>query len=544
MPRGWFYSQLVAPARAGLGFATVEPGGLAEEKPAEIADVELADGAIEGGSSQRSGPRLLERARSLLFGAIAVSLLLWVALYNGYPTVYPDTASYVYTGAFGIPLFPFRSPGYGVFAMVTSLGAGLWFTVIAQGIIVVFALYELCKHSIGGDPAFRDYSLLGIVGFLAAVSSLPWETSLVMPDVFAGVVFLALFLLAFARLNFLERLALAAISALGAGGHASLLPVSALFVLALAIIRLGSSALPGAPSAKGVLPWLVVPLLAAGLWNANLNRRMGLGFQLSPATNEFLFGRLLNDGLAPAFLRANCPQRSFVACRYLDDLPRTPEQFMYWHSLLRSMDKDEVREIVRGTLAAYPLRFAWNSAKHTLRQFVQFKTGDEARDLALHAVNSNGPVISQVFPRDLGAYSASKLIQGRLIRLTKIAAGVDTGVFWLSAIACAAVAFSGRDRNWNSLLFSAILFLFLNAAVCATFAGVYDRYQARVAWIVPLCLALFLCRRLANERPDSDQAGIFRSFCAVPPRMASRSESVSQGASKILVTGSVSHAKG
>jgi hypothetical protein len=502
MPRGWLYSHIGIPARAGLWLAAVEAGGLAEENPAAIANVELADGALEARGPLRSGPRLLETARSLLVGAIAVCLLLWVALYNRYPTVYPDTGSYLYTGAFGIPLFPFRSPGYGVFAIVTSLGVGLWFTVIVQAIIAVFVLYELCKHLIGGNSGFRDDCLLGIVAFLAAASSLPWETSLAMPDVFAGVVFLALFLLAFARLNLLERIALAAILAVGAAGHASLLPVAALFVLTLMAVRARRSSRREAPSVKAALSWLIVPLLAAGFWNANLNRRMGVGFKLSPASNEFLFGRLLNDGLIPDFLHANCSQRRFVACQYLDDLPKTPEQFMFWHPLLRSMEQTEVREIVRGTLAAYPVRFAWNSAKHSLRQIVQFRTGDEVRDLALNAVNGNGPVIVLVFPHDIGAYSASRLIHGQLIPLTKIVASIDTGVFWLSAIGCVAVAFSGRDEKWNSFFYSAIVFLFLNAAVCATFAGVYDRYQARVAWIMPLCLAVVVCRCVADKHAD------------------------------------------
>lgn len=478
------------------------PRGPSSEERAAVADVQAAQQASGATGWQRAVRPLVEAGRSLLFGAIAACLLLWVAFYNSYPTVYPDTANYLYTGAFGVPLFPFRSPAYGAFAMRTSLGKGLWFVVIAQATLVVLVLYEVCKHLIGDDSKFRDYCLFGIAAFLAAASSLPWEASLVMPDVFAGVVFLALFLLAFARLNLPERLALAGISAVGAAVHSSLLPIAALFVAALTAIRLLLSAAQGAPWLKFALPWLVVPLAAAGLWNANLNRQMGLGFQLSPASNEFLFGRLLNDGLVPEYLRANCPQKPLIACRYLNDLPHTPEQFMYWHPMLREMGGNEVREIARGTLAAYPLRFAWNSAKHTLRQLVQFKTGDEVRDLELHAVNSNGPVIEQIFPRDLAAYSASKLIEGRLVKLAKIVAGVGTGVFWLSAIGCAFIAFSAHDEEWNLFFYSAIAFLVLNATFCATFAGVYDRYQARVAWIMPLSLAIFVCRRLTHAQTD------------------------------------------
>ena len=107
-----------------------------------------------------------QAARSLLFAAVAACLLLWVAFYNGYPTVYPDTASYIYTGAFHIPLPPFRSPGYSVFIARTSFGLTPWFTIVAQAIAVVAVLYELCKYLIGGDAKFRDHCLLGITAAL------------------------------------------------------------------------------------------------------------------------------------------------------------------------------------------------------------------------------------------------------------------------------------------------------------------------------------------------------------------------------------------
>jgi hypothetical protein len=440
-----------------------------------------------------------EAARSLLFAALAGCLLLWVALYNGYPAVYPDTASYIYTGAFHIPLPPFRSPGYSVFIARTSFAATPWFTIVAQAIAVAAVLYEVCKYLIGGDAKFRDHCLLTITAALAALTSLPWFTSLLMPDVFAGVAFLALYLLGFeARLHLAERIVLAAIATLGVGAHISLLPIAILFVAVLAVVKLAGW-LPGwTPSAKTMLPWLVAPLVIAGLWTAELNRSMALGFRLSPSGDEYLMGRLLEDGLAGDFLRANCPQKHFAACRYLNDLPKTPEQFLFWHPLLSEMELngDEIHEVVRGTLAAYPLQFAWNSTRHSLRQFVQLRTGDEVRGLALGAPNATGTIIRRVFPRDTSAYEGSKLIQGRLVSMTKVVAIVDSAAFWLSALACIILAVRQRhNEKWNWFFYSTIAYLFFNAAVCATLAGVYDRYQSRVAWLIPLCLASFVSNR-------------------------------------------------
>src|ERR1700682_5592811 len=71
----------------------------------------------------------LDRARPLLFAALGVCLLLWVAIYNGYPTVFSDTGGYLLTGAFFIPYAPFRAPGYSVFTRLTSQGISPWFTI-------------------------------------------------------------------------------------------------------------------------------------------------------------------------------------------------------------------------------------------------------------------------------------------------------------------------------------------------------------------------------------------------------------------------------
>jgi hypothetical protein len=512
-----------------------------------ITDCDRVGNSGDDHAARLADKRSTAAARSFLFGALACCPLLWVALLNGYPTVYPDTSNYIYAGAFGIALPPFRSPGYGVFLELTSLGVSTWFTIVAQAIIVVAVLYESCKFLIGGDSRFRDHCLLVIAAILAMLTSLPWETSLLMPDVFAGVVFLSLFLLAFnAELKWIERILLAGISAVGIGAHASLLPIAAVLVAALAVSRVISGVVRrpsrGVPSATSIVVWLVVPLLAAGVWTASLNRKMGLGFRVSASGTEFLLGRLLADGLAADFLRETCPKKPLVSCRYLENLPKTTEQFLFWHPLLHEMDAngDEMREIVRGTLVRYPLRFVRDSVKQTLRQLVTLRTGDEVRDLALKAPNTNAEVIAQVFPRDLPAYSASRLIQGRLIRLTYHVAGIDAAVFWLSLVACIAIAWTRRDQRWNRFFHSAIGFLFINAAICATLAGVYDRYQSRVAWIVPLCLAIFVCDLVKSR----NYAGIFNNLRAVSLRISSRSESVNQGASNTRSTGFVSQVKG
>ncbi len=433
------------------------------------------------------------RVQRLFVGAVATFLLLSIALYNGYPTVFSDTGGYLLTGKFFVALAPFRAPGYAIFTRLTSLGISAWFTIVTQAIMVVYVLHETCDYLLDGDRKFADLYFLASVSVMAALTSLPWLVSLLMPDVFAGVLFLSAFLLAFAdELRRVQRIALAAIFTISIAAHTSLFPIAALFVVAVIILRHVSRTPHAIFSTNSVLVWLLVPIIAAGIGTAALHRHLGLGFQLSPSRNSFLLARLFGDGLAADFLHENCPKRRFISCRYLSHLPRTQEEFLFQHPLYLELKghEDEMEEIVRGTLLAYPVRFVTSSAKETLLQLSALRTGDEIRSFGARKWNSE--VIPRVFPGDLQAFLNARQYHDRLIPLADASGVVDTTVFWLSIAICLFFAGTGRFGRINMFFYSAIAYLLINASICATFAGVYDRYQSRVAWILPLCLTAYI----------------------------------------------------
>ena len=420
-------------------------------------------------------------------------MLLSIALYNGYPTVFSDTGGYLLAGKFFVALAPFRAPGYAIFTRLTSLGISAWYTIVAHAVIVVYVLHEVCDYLNDGGRKFADLYFLACVSVLVALTSLPWMVSLLMPSVFAGLLFLLAFLLAFAEgLGPVRRIVLAAIFAISVAAHASLLPIAVLFALAVVILKQFTHPREANPSMSSVLAWLLVPILAAGIGTAALNRQMGLGFRVSPARNSFLMARLFGDGLAADFLRENCPQRHFVSCRYLSDLPRTQEEFLFQHPLYLEIrgDEEEMGEIVRGTILANPVRFAISSAKETLLQFTSLRTGDEIRNYGAREWNSE--VLPKVYPGDWRAFSNARQYHGRLNPLADASGSLDTAVFWLSAVICLYLAGTGRFGRINLFFYSAMAYLLVNAAVCATFAGVYDRYQSRVAWILPFCLTAYV----------------------------------------------------
>jgi hypothetical protein len=438
---------------------------------------------------------------SLLIRAAAVCALLSVALFNGYPIVFSDTASYLLTGLTFIAFWPFRSPGYSIFTKLASLGISAWLVVGVQAIIVVYVLDKTCAYLLGNERRYRDICLLASISVLAALTSLPWLVSQLMPDVFAGIVFLSSFLLAFDdQLPSRSRLSLAAILMISTAVHTSLLPIAAFFVALLIILKLAARLRKAATLRGAVFASLVVPLIAGGLSTATLNYRMHLGFKFSPSGQLFILSRLFADGLAADFLRENCPKQPLIACRYLSNLPRTQTEFLFEnHPLLWEMmgHQGEMDEIVHGTLATHKLRFLTSSFKETLLQFVAFRTGDEVR--SYHAREWNRAVLAQVFPRDFQAFLNSKETRGQLLPLANAAAAIDTVTFWLSVVICLAFSCTKAMRRLNRFFYAALAFLLINAAVCATFSGVFDRYQSRVAWLAVFCATIYICSWFKNR---------------------------------------------
>ncbi len=429
--------------------------------------------------------------RRLALGLLAIGMLLSIAYYNGYPTIFSDTGGYLWSGAFFKAIPPFRAPGYAVFARVTSLELSAWFIVLVQAAIVVYVLFKACDYLVDGQDKFRSSFTICAVLFLTLLTSLPWLVSLILPDVFAGLLFLSAFLVGlYGGLRTAERLVLAAIVGLSAASHSSLLPIALASVAAILVFSALIPTSSGLAPKKFIWAWLIVPVIAAGLATASLNLSMNLGFRLAPAKNDFLLAGLFGDGLAGDFLRENCPSQPFVACRYLSNLPKTENEFLFVHPMLKNIDQREIDAIVDGTLRAFPLKFLAMSARNTMRQLISFRTGDEIATFGEQDWNTR--VIKRVLPADFLAFRADKQMGGRLLPLVDAAARLDAVAFWISLAACALFAWLGRYPQINKLFYAALMFSLINAAVCATVAGVFGRYQSRVAWLVPFCFAVYL----------------------------------------------------
>src|SRR5436190_7513240 len=152
----------------------------------------------------------------LLF--VTTLLLMVVALYNGFPLTESDTGAYIEKGILGI-IPQDRSPFYGWFMRYTSLWTSLWFTVFVQCFILSYVLLKFiifldphpsqASASTGGInsteqipnskfqiPNSFNYRLVTVI-VIITVTCVAWVAGYLMPDIFAGILLLAILLYLF-----------------------------------------------------------------------------------------------------------------------------------------------------------------------------------------------------------------------------------------------------------------------------------------------------------------------------------------------------------
>ena len=117
---------------------------------------------------------------------------MFAAFYNGFPLVTSDSGTYIYSG-FKQYVPSDRPFVYGFFIRHSSLKSSFWFTILAQGIIMSFLLWQVLNRFTGKRSGMVGKFILFIL--VAAFSSVSWVTSELMPDMFSAAGILAFLLL-------------------------------------------------------------------------------------------------------------------------------------------------------------------------------------------------------------------------------------------------------------------------------------------------------------------------------------------------------------
>ncbi|MEZ5788141.1 MAG: hypothetical protein R3D62_17085 [Xanthobacteraceae bacterium] len=438
---------------------------------------------------------------------LAVGVLMIPALWNGFPLLQYDTGGYVARWYEGY-LVPSRSTTFGLYLTATQT-LDFWPAVLTQAILTVWVL-ALTLRALGfsGNP----WRLPALVTALAIATTLPWLTSTLLTDVFAGLAVLALYLLVCRAdaLNRWEAVGLLLLIAFSVASH------SATFAVLLALVAAGflfCGSLRQILSLRGLVGGLAAIALGAGLLLAT-NFALSRQLAWTPGGYSIPFGRILQDGIVARYLNDHCPQPQLRLCPYRHKLPATADEFFWSSDIFTDLGRftglgDEMRLIFLRSLAAYPWAHVKTAVRATLAQIAMVGSGEGVHNKIWHTYG----IIAHYLPATVPAMKAARQQRGKVgertfERINKLHKPIAL-LSLAATILLLGRALWRRDHDALTLLAATVLLAVLaNAFICGVISGPHDRYGARLAWL-PALVAMAAILRAWQDRTESasEQAG-------------------------------------
>ena len=476
---------------------------LSRRQPPRIAPPPAADAmeAPPAGATPRG------RLAAILGGGL---LLIWPAwLLNGYPLLFSDTGAFLHQ-TLG-PLMIWDKPWvYGPMLALFHWQLSLWPAALAQGVVLSWLLW-LVQRAVRGSATPRAHLLL--LAGLATLTAAPWFAALLMPDILAPMVVLALWLLSGTTLSRAKAIGLGVLATLGIAAHLSHLPMALALVGLLWVLRQGQ---PGR--------WRPAVPLAAALALLLVTNLVGHGrVALSPYGASFLLARLQADGPAARTIKAECPGAGWELCAFDWRLPMDSDAFLWAADSPMNRDVEgrsrhfgpvqlaaEAGEIIGETLLREPFGVVGAMLGNAWRQLFMARVGDAL--VADHLAANVEPRLRQGFPAwEVGSYLGALQPHGTLPnlaamflaphRLVLVLGGLGALLAWRRAAAWG-------DRERLALVLCVLLGVTVNAAATGALSGPHHRYQARIAWLLPLAAVLGLRRPLPGRPSTYDDYGV------------------------------------
>ena len=441
----------------------------------------------------------LADARAIWIAAVVIpAFLVAPALWNRYPLLQWDTGGYLarwYEGH----LVPSRSTVFGIYLHYGE-SSDFWLNLGIQA-LATFWILQLTLRVLGMAQPSR---LLSIGLVLILTTALPWLSSMLLTDIFAGLSVLALFVLVLHghKTSGLEKVSLSAFTAFAAASHSATLGVLlGLCLLGFIARPFLHERIPLSGLARGVLSLATgaVMLLAA---NTALSGQVAW----TPGGYGVAFGRMLQDGIVAQYLRDHCPRQKFKLCPYREVLPATADQFLWGHSMFDKLGRfaglnDEMGYIVIHSLADYPTWQAEAALVATAQQLAHVATGEGCSEWLGHTYG----IIERYIPSQIkpmhAAHQQNKTINFAPINWLHVPVALLSMFF---VVLLFAYGLWRGVANDLTLLAATVTFALLgNAVICGVISGPHDRYGARLAWIATFTALIAASRFLGDADADS-----------------------------------------
>jgi hypothetical protein len=447
----------------------------------------------------------VKAALGILLGA---TLLLWPALLNGYPLVFSDTGAFLAQTVGGWSIWD-KPLVFGPLLHAFHGRVTLWLPLAAQGLALSWLVW-LVQRVLGGVTAGRHVLLCA---GLAAATAAPWFAALLLPDWLAPALVLAIFLLGFAedRLDRTERTGLTLLALLACAAHLSHLPIAAALVLLVLAVRRSWR-----PALRCVLPLAgaIVLLLATNAWAHGR-------WAVSPYGAVFALARLVADGPAARTIEARCPEAHWHLCRWAGRLPTDSDDFLWsgtgpvWAEREDGAQPGgpislapEAAAILAETLRREPLGVLRAATGNTLRQLGMARVGDTLGPENLQA--SVARQLAEGFPAaEQARFAASLQARGLLPSMAGPFLVLHPAALLLGALGTLLAWWRATDARRLGLVLCVLVGITANAAATGALSGPHERYQARIAWLLPLAALLAASGRALPSPNPSRQARVW-----------------------------------
>jgi hypothetical protein len=452
-----------------------------------------------------------ERAKTISAVFVAALVLIWPAIYNGYPLLYPDSMSYLQDGrrvanSFSLHNFPTT---YGGRSFIYCLGILPFHQNVTplpilglNAIITAYVLW-LVVRSIR-QPTVTAYLLLIIP--LSFVTGLSWFVSYIMPDILGPLLYLCLYLIAFTRrdLSRTEIFIVAGFAWWAIASHPTHLILAGLLCFLVPLVLIAQRQ----PRRQwlGAFRFTAAILCLAGLSQVTLHTYLYGSPSLNGKRIPFLMARTIADGPGRWYLQQHCVDLNLSICDQVNNLPNNVAEFLWsptgiWRTR-SAAQQDQLRQeemtVVLGAIRNYPWTMLRTSANHFWRQLEAFGLNNYYPDpWIMEQFDETLPGSKAIY---LGSRQASQTLHEqfftRIQEWTVIAA--------LIAMLTWGILLRPSPTHRIYGLLAVVMFVMIaNAAVSGILSNVEDRYQSRVIWLVPLIAGLGAIEWLNNRQTFS-----------------------------------------
>lgn len=424
-------------------------------------------------------------------------MIMFIALYNGFPLVESDTGAYI-SLAFDLHNPPDRTPFYGVFIGITSLHSVVWLTILVQSAIVIYLLRRYIKLLYPEVDVFSEaFCIISICCF----TCVSWITSYLMPDVFGAILLLCVVLILFdANASKKQRLLyflLLLVAVVIHNSHFLILAAFSFLYLLYALIT---------RKRQMVLRTIAMLCISIFFWFGMccLNYYKGHGFTYSRASHVFMVTKFAESGILATYLHDNCGKKNLKICAYQDKIPAYSWDFLWgsesplyktggWDS-----NRVEYNAIIHDvfTTPKYITLFIQTAIVSTCKELIQIQAPE-------HTIS---------FGKDSSPYSnlhayysdeINEFITSRQNTEGFGAAGLMNTIYYLffvlSTLWLLFFNKSVMEQKLCWIYIAILIFFIINAFVTSVFSTVIYRFQNRVFWILPATNAIIIARYYFNK---------------------------------------------